>query len=69
MRFACSFQHPATGECKSVVATLSAEEIRSVKALGENAEVIAEACALRHAYRQVAEGFVHTEPPRSVVLS
>jgi hypothetical protein len=69
MRYVCSFEHRATGEHKSVVAALSAEEVCSVESLTENAEVVAMAYALRAAYREVPVGFLHSKPPELIRLS
>jgi hypothetical protein len=63
MRYNCCFEHKDSGACKSVVAALTAEEVRSVESLTENADIVAMAYALRHAYREVPQGFLHTEPP------
>jgi hypothetical protein len=74
MRFECSFNDPSTGECKAIVISLSAKEVESITSLRkvkgtETADVTALAYALRHAYREVPRGFLHTEQPREVVAS
>jgi hypothetical protein len=74
MRYQCQFEHRATGECKTVVASLSAEECRSIESLrrhkgNETADVTAEAYALRKAYSEVPAGFLHSEAPQQVYLS
>lgn len=69
MRFSCEFEHLATGECKTIVSVLRAEEVQSVKALTKDAELIAMAMALRHAYTEVPNGFRHTKPPTLIHLS
>jgi hypothetical protein len=72
MRYSCTFEHPYTGERKTVPVALSAEEVRSVDALrarGDDAVLFAEAYALNHAYREVPKGFLHTEPPKVAHLS
>lgn len=69
MRFTCQFEHKDTGEQKAVVVALSAEEISSIDAIragGDDTELFAEAFALKHAYREVPDGFLHAEPPRLV---
>jgi hypothetical protein len=69
MSFNCEFEHRDTGECKLILSTLSSEEVRSVKALTKDAELIAMAMALRHAYREVPTGFLHSKPPELIRLS
>jgi hypothetical protein len=69
MRFSCEFEHRDTGEYKSVVAALTAEEVRSVKSLTENVEVVAMAYALKRAYAEVPKGFLHSKPPELIRLS
>ena len=69
MRFNCDFEDPRTGECKTVVAALSAEEVRSVESLTAHADMPAEAYALRHAYSDVPKGFLHSKRPELIRLS
>ena len=69
MRFSCSFQHPATGEHRTVPVALTAEQVKSVEAGGADATVLAMAYALNHAYREVPHGFLHTKPPELIHLS
>jgi hypothetical protein len=69
MRFACNFQHPGTGERKTVPVALTAEQVASVEAGGADATVLAMAYALNHAYREVPKGFLHTAAPEMIVLS
>ena len=70
MRFACNFQHPGTGERKTVPVALTAEQVKSVEAvrmaMAGDASLLAQAMALNHAYREVPKGFLHTEPPKVV---
>jgi hypothetical protein len=66
MRYNCEFEHKDTGECKTVIAALSAEEVRSVESLTDHADLYAFAYALRHAYAAVADGFLHTKPPELI---
>lgn len=69
MRFNCDFEHRDTGECRTIVAALSAVEVGSIKALTKDADVIAEAMALRHAYAGLPAGWLHTKPPQMILLS
>ncbi len=69
MRFNCNFQHRGTGECKTIPVVLTAEQVRSVQATAGDAVLLAEAYALKHAYREAPKGFLHTEPPRAAVIS
>jgi hypothetical protein len=74
MRFNCEFEHQHTGECKTIVASLSLAECQSIESLrkhkgSETADVTAEAYALRKAYSEVPDGFRHTEPPKPIHLS
>jgi hypothetical protein len=72
MRFTCQFEHKDTGERKAVVAALSSAEVSSINAIrvgGDDAELFAEAFALKHAYREVPDGFLHVEQPELVRLS
>jgi hypothetical protein len=66
MRFNCEFEHRNTGERKTVIAALSAEEVRAVESLTEHVEVKAMAYALRHAYAEVPTGFLHLKPPELI---
>ena len=69
MRYNCEFEHRDTGECKKIVSALSAAEVASVKALSKDADVVAAAMALRHAYAEVPRGFLHSKPPELIRLS
>ena len=69
MQYTCNFLNPDTDEGKTVISTLSAEEVRSVQCLTEHADMHAMAYALWHAYAAVAKGFLHTEPPELIRLS
>jgi hypothetical protein len=69
VRFTCEFEHEHTGEHRTVPVALSAMEVRSLRDLTRDAEVIAEAMALRHAYAEVPNGFRHTKPPKQLQLS
>jgi hypothetical protein len=67
MRFSVEFESP-TGEPRSVVVALSAEECRSIADLRqregeEQADLIARSMAMRAAYGEIARGFVHVGPP------
>ena len=66
MPFNCDFEHRATGECRTVLAVLTAAEVRSVQKLTEDAELQPQALALRHAYGEVPVGFLHSKPPELV---
>ena len=66
MRYRCEFEHMDTGELKTVVSALSAEEVRSVEMLTEHADIHAMAYALRHAYAEVPKGFLHSRPPELI---
>jgi hypothetical protein len=68
MRLKCEFRHPQTDDEKEIVVTLNGAERQSVESLRkhkgtETADLHAQAYALRHAYREVPEGFRHTNPP------
>ncbi len=74
MRFNCHFFNADTDERKTVLASLTDLECTSVESLRkykgtETADVHAKAYALRHAYRELPEGFRHIEPPTAVSLS
>jgi hypothetical protein len=74
MRFNCEFEHRDTGECKTIAASLSLTECQSIESLrkhkgSETADVTAAAYALRKAYREVPDGFFHTEPPKLAHVS
>jgi hypothetical protein len=70
MKFSCNFHNPKTDERKTIVVSLNDAERESVESLRkhkgtETADLIAQAHALRHAYREVPKGdFHHVEPPR-----
>jgi len=62
MRHSCEFVNPITDERMTVIAQLTADEIKSVERLrGQNgdADLIARAYALKHAYAQAPKGFLH----------
>jgi hypothetical protein len=74
MRFTCHFLNPKTNERKTIVATLNGAERKSIDSLRkhkgtETADLHAQAHALRHAYAELPDGFLHTEPPTLVPLS
>jgi hypothetical protein len=66
MRYTCEFEHKDTGEFKTVVVALSAEEVRSVESLTDHADLHAQAYVLRHAYAEVPKGFLHSRPPELI---
>lgn len=71
MRFEVHFENRHSGDCKNIVACLSAREVESVEALRrakgmEKAGEVAASYALRAAYREVPRGFEHTAPPAAV---
>jgi hypothetical protein len=68
MRLKCEFRHLKTDDEKEIVVSLSGAECQSVESLRkhkgtETADLHAQAYALRHAYREVPDGFLHTNPP------
>jgi hypothetical protein len=66
MKFSCSFINPDTDERKSIPVALTAQEVKSVeavRAVGKDADLYAQALALRHSYREVPMGFLHTQAP------
>ena len=66
MKFSCSFINPDTDERKSIPVSLTAQEVKSVeavRAVGKDGDLYAQAYALRHAYRDVPKGFLHTQAP------
>lgn len=67
MKYRCSFFEPYTNEQKIITVALSAAEVRSIEAMraarNTNADVHAEAHALRRAFAEVPEGFMHDKPP------
>jgi hypothetical protein len=72
MKFSCNFLNPDTDERKIIPVSLSAREVESVEAIraaGKDGNVYAQAYALRHAYREVPTGFLHTEPPKLAHVS
>jgi hypothetical protein len=74
MRYTCEFEHLDTGECKTVVASLSLPECQSIESLrkhkgSETADVTAQAYALRKAYSEVPNGYRHLKPPTFVHAS
>jgi hypothetical protein len=52
MKYVCTFEHPKTGERRTIVVELDSE-------LEQQPAVVAEACALQHAYRDMPRGFLH----------
>jgi hypothetical protein len=69
MKYRCQFLNTATDERLSVIAQLTDAEIKSVERLRKqngDADLIAKAYALRHAYREAGKGFQHIEPPTAV---
>jgi hypothetical protein len=65
MRFECDFEHRDTGEHRTISVTLTADEVEMSEAAPEP-ELYAMAYALRHAYGEMPEGFLHTEPPVAI---
>jgi hypothetical protein len=70
MRFTCHFANPKNGERRTFLATLTSDELRSVEAIraaygDDQAALIAEALALRAAYRELPD-FLHVEPPTMI---
>ena len=57
MKYVCTFVHPKTRERRTIVVDLDSE-------LEQQPAVIAEACALRHAYRALPRGFLHHQVER-----
>jgi hypothetical protein len=69
VRYNCEFEHRDTGEHKTIPVALTAEQVKSVEAIGGgDATLLAQAYALNHAYREVPKGFLHTEAPKVVSL-
>lgn len=72
MKFKTEFENADTGECKTITAALTAAEVRAVQKLREDAhaeaDLHAQAYALRHAYNEVPNGFLHSKPPEMVVV-
>ena len=64
MKFYCTFQNPATGECRTVTACLTREEVAKAM-VADDSELYVEAYALRRAYREVPEGFFHESVQRA----
>jgi hypothetical protein len=78
MRFDCHFENPTTGERRAVQATLDEIEIADVMRIfadrgptgpGGPCGPVAKGYALRQAYRQVPDGFLHVDMPQAVLLS
>jgi len=74
VRFSCEFENQDTGECKTIVASLSFAECQSIESLrkhqgSETADLTAEAYALRKAYSEVPRGFRHSERPKLLHLA
>jgi hypothetical protein len=66
MKFSCMFLNRDTDERKTVPVSLTAQEVKSVeavRAVGKDADLYAQALALRHSYREVPRGFLHIQPP------
>lgn len=73
MRFRCHFVNRETDERKEIVAHLAEAECKSVESLrkhkgSETADVYAEAYALRHAYAEAPNGFLHVGPPELIAV-
>jgi hypothetical protein len=72
-QYVCSFANPTTGERCEVLVELDEHDHAAIEyhraADGDDqADFIAEACALRRAYREVPKGFLHTcEPERRML--
>jgi hypothetical protein len=70
MKYRCCFLIRETDEQKIIVASLSAVEAQSIEdmraAADSTADIHAEAYALRHAYGEVPDGFLHYKPPQLV---
>jgi hypothetical protein len=67
--YRCQFLNTKTDQRLSVTAQLTDAEIKSVERLragNGDADLYAQACALRHAYREAGKGFQHIEPPTAV---
>jgi hypothetical protein len=72
MKFNCPFSNPDTGEHKTILVALTAQQVRSVeavRALGKDGTDYAHSYALQQAYREVPRGFAHSEPPKEMALS
>lgn len=74
MRFQCQFRNDQNGEVQSPVVELSVDEIKSVDKAGVErgdgeALLLAQALALRAAYRQIGAGFQHVSAPDVVLPS
>lgn len=72
MRFECDFHNPATGEDKTIIVELDADEVKKVRAHA-CPEVLAFALALRRAYPLVrskpgGDDFMHIRPPEGIRL-
>jgi hypothetical protein len=62
VKYACEFVSVATDARMSVIARLTDNEIKSVESLRDrsgDADLIARAYALKHAYAKVPKGFIH----------
>ena len=57
MKYRCNFVHPKTRERRTIVIELDNE-------FEQQPAVIAEACALQHAYRDMPRGFLHDQVER-----
>ena len=55
MRFECEFQHPKTGERRTIAAQLTADEVTHAG----GTDLYLFAYALRHAHREAPAGFLH----------
>jgi hypothetical protein len=63
-KFSCEFINPATGSRMSVIAELTAAEIKSVERLragNGDADLFAHAYSLKHAYSQIQKGYLHLQ--------
>jgi hypothetical protein len=66
--FVCSFMNPTTGEQRSVVVELDADDEIMIEYHrnydgDDQADFVAQAAALRRAYREIPKGFLHDKPP------
>jgi hypothetical protein len=67
-QYVCSFANPATGEQRSVVVELDADDEVMIEYHrnydgDDQADFVALAAALRHAYQKVPKGFLHDREP------
>jgi hypothetical protein len=57
VKYVCTFEHPKTRERRTIIVELDNE-------FEQQPAVIAEACALQHAYRDMPRGFLHEQVER-----